>query len=127
MPGVEPRSQRGLIDPKLVGRRFDVAVRPHQGVGDSVRVRKEVARSSGSHVGLRGFVLASMVTAAQVFELVRQSASPFDLPELPIEPDPRVAVTNPPHPRTEVDVMNDDVRESAKVAPRVRQVHATRR
>lgn len=126
MPRVEARPQRGLIDPELVGRDRDVPAGPHERVGHRVRIREEVARSSGSHVGLRGFVLASVVTAAQVFELVRESASPFDLTELAIEPDPGLSVTNTPHARVEVDVVHDDVREGAEVAPRVCQVHATR-
>ena len=63
----------------------------------------------------------------QVLELVREGASSLDLPELAVEPDPRLAIARAPHTRAEVDVVDDDVREVAEATPRVREVHAARR
>lgn len=123
MPGVESGAQGGLIDPQLVSGGLEVTVCPHESVCDVVRVREEVPGCCGRDVGLRGRCLASVVAAAQVLELVREGAAALDLTELAVEPDPAVAIAGAPHTGTEVDVVDDDVRESAEIAPRARQVH----
>ncbi|EKA62263.1 hypothetical protein B277_03018 [Janibacter hoylei PVAS-1] len=65
-----------------------------------------------------------MVAAAQVLKLVREGAATLDLTEPAVEPDSRLTVAGTPHSGAKVDVVHDDVRESAEVTPRVRQMHA---
>lgn len=124
MSGIETSSQGGFIDPQLVRSSLDVPASPHERVSDGVRIREQVARCRGGHLRLCGFILAATVATAQVLELVGECASPLSLPEAPVEPDPRLTITDSPNTRAELDVVNDDVRESAEVAPRVGQVHA---
>lgn len=126
MPRVKTCSQGGFVDPQLVCSYLEVAAGPHERVRDGMRRRQQVPGSGSDHSRLGPIVLASSVPSAQVLELVCESAPPLHLPEPTVKPDARLSIAGTPHAWAEFDVVDDDVREGAEVAPRVGPVHATR-
>lgn len=71
---------------------------PHGRIDNGVVVREEVAAAAAETPGLDGVALAPLAPSAQVLDFVRQSSASLYLPELAVEPDPRLPVvhTTPP-------------------------------